>query len=194
MRHQVLDKWKSGLMDKWPAGIQSSIHPFIRFLPCLAALALLAGCAGYTLGPTNGLAAGEKKIQITPFLNHTLEPRLGDAVTTSLRRSIQRDGTFHLATKGDADIVVTGVLTAYTRHELNFVPRDVLTVQDYRVNVTAQITARDVSTGNSTNWTATAYTLVRVGSDLTSAERQAMPVLADELAKNVTGSLVDGSW
>jgi hypothetical protein len=189
-----LDKWIIGWMDKWPTGIHPSNNPFIRLLPCLAALLLLAGCAGYTLGPTNGLAAGEKKIQITPFLNHTLEPRLGDSVTTALRRSIQRDGTYHLATRGDADIIVTGVLTGYKRHELNFEPRDVLTVQDFRVSVTAQITARDIATGNSTNWTTTAYTLVRVGSDLTSSERQAMPVLADELAKNVTGSLVDGSW
>jgi hypothetical protein len=146
------------------------------------------------LGPTNGLAAGEKKIQITPFLNHTLQPRLGDAVTTALRRSIQRDGTYRLATHNDADIVVTGVVTKYDRHELNFEPHDVLTVKDYRVSMTARITARDVATGNTTNWVSTAYTLVRVGSDLTSSERQEMPVLADEMAKNVTGSLVDGSW
>src|SRR5262249_23464300 len=151
------------------------------------------GCAGYTLGPTNGTVAGEKKIQITPFLNHTLEPRLGDDVTTALRRTIQRDGTYHLATRNDADIIVTGVLTHYRRHELNFEPRDVLTVQDFRVSVTAEITARNLATGNSTNWTATAYTLIRVGPDLTSAERQAMPVLADELAKNVADSLVDGA-
>jgi len=157
-------------------------------------MVLLAGCAGYTLGPTNGLAAGDKKIQITPFLNRTLEPRLGDAVTTAVRQSIQRDGTYRLATHGDGDIVVTGVLTHYNRHELNFEPHDVLTVQDYRVSVTAQITMRDVGTGTTTNWTNTAYTLVRVGSDLTSAERQAMPVLAEDLAKSVTDSLVNGSW
>jgi hypothetical protein len=157
-------------------------------------LALVAGCAGYQLGPTNGVIAGDKKIRITPFLNHTLEPRLGDAVTTALRQRIQEDGTYRLSTRGDADILVTGVVTKYVRHELNFEPRDVLTVQDYRVSVTAQITARDLSTGHTTNWTNTAYTLVRVGSDLTSAERQAIPGLADELAKNVTDSLVDGSW
>jgi hypothetical protein len=194
MREQRPDKCIVGLLDKCPRGIHPSINPFIRFFAGIVALSLLAGCAGYTLGPTNGLTAGEKKIQITPFLNHTLQPRLGDTVTTALRRKIQRDGTYHLATRGDADIVVTGVLTGYRRHELNFEPRDVLTVQDYRVGVTAQITARDLASGNSTNWTATAYTLVRVGSDLTSSERQAMPVLADELAKNVTDSLVDGGW
>jgi hypothetical protein len=156
-------------------------------------LSLLAGCA-YTLGPTNGIAAGDKKIQITPFLNHTLEPRLGDAVTTAVRLDIQRDGTYHLATRGDADLVVTGVLTKYNRHELNFNTNDVLTVKDYRVEVTAQITVRDTGTGSTTNWTSTGYTLVRVGSDLTSAERQAMPVLASDLAKSVTDSLVNGSW
>jgi hypothetical protein len=197
MRQYRLDRWIVGLLDKWTAAIRSSINPFIQFpalLAGLAAVSLVAGCGGYTLGPTNGLAAGEKKIQITPFLNHTLQPRLGDAVTTALRRSIQRDGTYRLATHNDAEIVVTGVVTKYDRHELNFEPHDVLTVKDYRVSMTARITARDVATGNTTNWVSTAYTLVRVGSDLTSSERQEMPVLADEMAKNVTGSLVDGSW
>ena len=48
----------------------------------LLSVALLSnGCAGYRLGPTNGLAAGEKSIQIIPFANQTMEPRLGDAVT-----------------------------------------------------------------------------------------------------------------
>jgi hypothetical protein len=183
----------NGAMDTCPKGIQQSVNPFIRVLFFAVVLSMAAGC-GYTVGPTNGLTAGEKKIQITPFLNHTLEPRLGDAVTTALRQNIQRDGTYHLATRGDADIIVTGTITKYDRHELNFEPHDVLTVKDFRVNVEAKITARNVTSGSSTNWTATAYTLVRVGSDLTSSERQAMPDLADQLAKTVTGSLVDGSW
>ncbi len=180
-------------MDNCPTGIQKSTNPFIQMVALVVVATLLAGC-GYTVGPTNGLTAGEKKIQITPFLNHTLEPRLGDAVTTALRQNIQRDGTYRLATRGDADIIVTGTVTKYDRHELNFEPHDVLTVKDFRVNVEAKITARNVTSGVSTNWTATAYTLVRVGSDLTSSERQAMPDLADQLAKSVTGTLVDGSW
>ena len=202
MRGSRPENWIIGMLDKWiqrlrPADnptIHSSNNPFILLLAGMVAVSLLAGCGGYTLGPTNGQVAGDKKIQITPFLNHTLEPRLGDAVTTALRQNIQRDGTYHLATHHDADVVVTGILTKYTRHELNFEPHDVLTVQDYRVSVTAHITARNLSTGSTMTFTNTAYTLVRVGSDLTSSERQAMPVLADELAKNVTDELVDGSW
>jgi len=168
---------------------------FFRLLAGGVALLFVGGCAGYQLGPTNGLAAGEKSIRITPFSNQTFEPRLGDAVTTALRRNLQRDGTYHVATHGDADIVVTGTLTRFNRHELSFVPNDVLTVRDYRVSVTAQVTARDVSTGKTIfDKPVTGYTLVRVGTDLTSAERQAVPLLADDLAKNVTALLVDGSW
>jgi hypothetical protein len=186
--------WIIGAAERRARTIQQSTGPLIRFSALAFALLLVGGCAGYKLGPTNGLSAGDKSIQITPFLNHTLEPRLGDAVTTAVRKNIQRDGTYHLATHHDADIVVTGVLTKYVRHELSFEPHDVLTVRDYRLSVTAQITARNVGTGNTTNWTNTAYTLLRVGPDLTSSERQAMPVLAEQLAKTVTDSLVDGGW
>jgi hypothetical protein len=108
---------------------------------------------------------------------------------------VQNDGTYHLSTHGDADIVVTGVLMRFTRHELSFVPKDVLTVKDYRIFVTAQVTAREVTSGKIIfEKPVTGYTLVRVGSDLASAERQAVPLLADDLAKNVTAMLVDGSW
>jgi hypothetical protein len=188
-----MDKWINGLMDNLPKRIHQSINPSIRVLFFAITLCLATGC-GYTLGPTNGLTAGDKKVRITPFLNHTLEPRLGDELTTALRRNIQRDGTYRLATHGDADIIVTGTISKYDRHELNFEPHDVLIAKDFRVNMEAKITARNVSTGTSTNWTATAYTFVRVGSDLTSSERQALPDLADQLAKTVTDSLVNGSW
>ena len=162
---------------------------------CFLALWLLAGCAGYRLGPTNDLAAGGKTIQLSTFSNQTMEPRLGDDFATALRRNLQQDGTYRLATHGAGDILVTGVLTRYDRHELSFVPKDVLTVSDFRVSVTARVTARDLSSGKIIlDQPVSGYTLIRVGSDLASAERQAMPLLADNLAKNVTALLVDGSW
>jgi hypothetical protein len=161
---------------------------------CLVLL-VLSGCAGYKLGPTNGLEAGAKTIQINPFSNQTLEPRLGDALTASVRRNLQRDGTYRLSTHGEADIIVNGVISGYSRHEMSFVPNDVLTVRDFRLTAVAQVTARDVSTGRIVlDRTVRGYTLLRVGADLTSAERQALPLLADDLAGKVTALLVDGSW
>jgi hypothetical protein len=169
----------------------------MRFLRLLSAgLLLLAsgGCAGYRLGPTNGLAAGQKTVQVSPFANRTLQPHLGDALMTALRNNLQQDGTYRLATHGRPDVIVSGVITRYTRHELSFVPNDVLTVQDYLVSMTAQVTARDAAGKVLFDRPLTGSTLVRVGSDLTSAERQAVPLMAGDLAQRVTALLVDGSW
>ncbi len=163
-------------------------------LPLLA-VSLLTGCAGYQLGPTNGLAAKEKSLQIRPFANLTLQPRLTDTVTEQMRKEFQRDGTFQLATHGDPDIILTGSLTRYQRTEVTFAATDILTVRDYRLILTAQVTARERSTGRVLfDQTVNGYTLIRVGADLTSAERQAMPLLAGDLAKNVTALLVEGKW
>jgi hypothetical protein len=167
----------------------------LRLLSALAALSVLSGCAGYRLGPTNGLQAGSRTVQFKPFTNQTLQPRLGDAVDTALRIDLQRDGTYRLATREDADIVVSGVITRYARHELSLVPTDVLTVQDFRVSMTAHVTARERASGKVLfNSPVTGSALVRVGADLSSGERQALSQIADDFAKKVISLLADGTW
>ncbi len=158
-------------------------------------LLLLSGCAGYHLGPSNGLEAGEKSIQINPFANQTMQPWLTDAVTSQLRKQFQRDGTFQLTTRGEPDIVLSGSIVKYQRDEVTLASQDILTVRDFRLGLTAHVTARERSTGKVLlDQQVTGFTLIRVGSDLTSAERQALPLLAGDLAKNVTSLLADGKW
>jgi hypothetical protein len=71
----------------------------------------------------------------------------------------------------------------------------VLTVQDYRLGLTARVTARERSTGRLLlDEPVSGYTLIRVGSDLASSERQALPLLASDLAKHVTARLTEGAW
>jgi len=159
------------------------------------AVAFLTGCAGYRLGPTNGLAAGEKSVQVVPFVNQTLQPRLTDAVTSQLRKELQRDATYQLASHDDGDIVLSGILTSYQRFEVTLASNDILTVRDFRLSLTARVTARERTTGKAIlDQPVTGYTLMRVGSDLPSAERQALPLLANDLAKNVTALLAEGKW
>lgn len=165
-------------------------------LLCLGVFAFaMAGCAGYHLGPSNGQVAGARSIQINPFSNKTLEPRLVDYVINSLRRNLQQDGTFRLDTAQEGDIIVTGVITSYSRTELSVQPTDVLTALDYQITMTVQITARDRLTGKVIlDRPVTGTTTLRAGNDLTSAERQAIPLLADDFARNATEALVDGTW
>lgn len=165
------------------------------FMICAAAV-LTAGCAGYHLGPVNHMVAGEKSIQVVPFNNQTLQPRLGDAVTQALRELLQTDGTYRLVTREAGDVVVTGVITDYHREGVSYLRSDVTTAESYRVDVTAHVTARDRATGKVLleKNDVKGYTLVQVGTDLADAERQSAPLLAEDLARNITALLTEGSW
>lgn len=164
---------------------------------CIANLAIsivLAGCA-YRVGPTNGMEAGSRSIEIPPFANDTQEARLIDPVTSALRRNIQRDGTFALNTSDDADVIVTGRISGYLREELSVQPTDVVTVRDYRLVIAAHVVARDRSSGETLlDRTVTGQTTIRVGADLVTIERQSIPIAADDLAFNITSLLVDGDF
>lgn len=158
-------------------------------------LLLLCGCAGYKLGPSNGLEAGSRSIQINPPVNQTLEPRLAEEVNHQLRKQIQRDGTYKLRTRGDGDVVVSTTITRYRRLGETFQPRDTLTVRDYRIQLFAFVTAYDrISGRNLVNREFIGRTWVRIGADEVSAERQALPLLAEDLARSITSAIADGEW
>src|SRR6185295_7565767 len=122
-------------------------------LPCHAAMALCAalaftGCAGYKLGPTNGLPAGSRSVQVNLFQNKVLEePRLSEAVANALRKQIQQDATFKLDTQNDGDVIVNGTIGKYDRQGLSYQPQDILTPRDYRITMWALVSARERATG-----------------------------------------------
>ena len=161
----------------------------------LGAALLLTGCAGYKLGPTNGLEAGARTIQINPPVNQTLEPRLAVELNQQLRKQLQRDGTYRLETRGEGDVIVTTTILSYQRFGESFRSSDTLTVRDYRVHLTARVTAYDrVSGKNIVDREIHGRTTVTDNGDQSSAERQALPLLTEDLARNITAALVDGEW
>jgi hypothetical protein len=164
------------------------------FLPALAALAL-AGCASYHLGPVMDETAGDKSVEVLPFNNQTLEPRLGDALTQALRERLQTDATYHLATHGSGDIIVTGVIRQYHRIGLGYSSSDSITPENYRIEVVVHVIAREHDSGKAIlDRDVKGQTLVHIGNDLASAERQALPLISAELARTITEHLTEGSW
>lgn len=141
------------------------------------------------------MSAGSKSVQVTFFQNRTLEPRLTEPLAFALRRALQQEGSYRLNTRGDGDIVLSGVITQFRRSELSFQREDVLTVRDYALSLSARVLAVERSSGRTLlDREVMGRTTIRVGNDLASAERQAIPLLADDLARNVTSLLVDGEW
>jgi hypothetical protein len=160
----------------------------------LAAALLVAGCA-YRLGPTNGTDAGSTSIDVRLFQNHTIEPRLSEPVAQALRRHLQQDGTFKLVTRGDADVLVTGQLIRYERRPVSYQPNDIIRVRDYEVRVTAKVHAIKTGSGATVlEREVFGRSLVQASDDQGSSERQAVPLAAADLARNITALLVDGTW
>jgi hypothetical protein len=167
----------------------------MRLLLMLCMAAILAGCADYTLGPTNGLPAGSRSVEVRSFLNRTREPRITEYLAGALRKQLQQDGSFRLESSGRGDILVTGEIIRFGRTGLSYQTNDVLTPQEYTLELTAHVVAVNVNTGKTTlNKEVSGRTYIRIGNDQSSAERQAIPLLADDLARNAVSLLVDGDW
>lgn len=167
----------------------------VIFQHCLGILLVCLGSCAYRLGPTNGDRAGARSVQVNPFENRTIEPRLVEAVTLALRKQLQQDGTYKLNTHDEGDIIVSGAIVTYERHSLSFQSRDAITPRDYRLKITAQVTARQRGSGKVLLDTRVyGHSDIRIGPDLASAEREALPLVAADLARNTTALLVDGTW
>jgi hypothetical protein len=165
-----------------------------RLLWSMLALAL-AGCAGYKLGPTNGLSAGSRSVAISGFINRTHEPRISDALASSLRRRLQQDGTFRLESADEADILMTGEIVRFDRAALSYQTNDVLTPQEYGLILLVHVTAKERHSGKvDLDRNVQGRTYIRLGADQSSAERQAIPMLTDDLARNAISLLADGAW
>ena len=173
---------------------RNSRRPLLR-LWAAALVVGLCGCAGYRLGPLHPELTSGKTIQVNFFVNKTLEPRLVEAVNRALRKSLQQDGSYKLNTRGEGDVIVNGAVLRYERQGVSFQPNDILTARDYQVTLTVKLTATDRASGKVVvDREVTGRTTVRVGSDLPSADRQALPLLADDFARKATTLLVEGTW
>ncbi len=166
-----------------------------RVILFLVAAVMTAGCASYRIGPVNPAIPAGQSVEVGLFQNATPQPGLTESVNASIRRELQRDGTFELATGDDGDVLLTGSIDAYRRSPVSFQPRDILSVRDFEVELITRIRAADRATGRVLlDRELSGRTTVRLGGDLASAERQALPLLANDLAKKTVALLAEGAW
>tara|TARA_B000000475_G_scaffold65301_1_gene52294 strand:- start:1214 stop:1735 length:522 start_codon:yes stop_codon:yes gene_type:complete len=170
-----------------------------RFSSCyvlfFSLLVLASGCSNYRLGVVKPLIPAGYSIQVGLFQNTTIHPGLSESVNASIRRELQRDGTFELANSNNCDLQLTGRITSYQRSPVSFRPKDTLSVRDFIVELSTQVIASEKSSGKLlVDRVITSRTTVRLGDDLASAERQALPLLSSDLAKRIVALLAEGEW
>ncbi len=152
---------------------------------------LTGGCAGYHLGPTQSLPY--RSVAVPMFKNKTLKPQLEAQVTNAIIKRFQTDGTLRVESANDADIIITGQITKFYRHELRTIQTDLNAPREYRITIEALIEARVRGTGELVFEPSLiiGHADTFIGTDLQSADAQALPLIADDLAKRVVPLLAE---
>ena len=163
-------------------------------IPSLLLAILVGGCAGYQLGPaTPAHLRNVKSIAVPTFVNTTLVPRIEVLVTSTVIKQFQEDGTFRIATEDQADAILKGEIVAVNRAPTRSLRGNVLSTTEFNLSLSVRYTlvGRDGRViGNPGG--AGGSTSFFVGSDVSTDERQALPLAAEELAKHLVSQLSEG--
>jgi len=165
----------------------------IRAVPLVLLSGLLFGCAGYHIGPVTKTSF--HSIAVPMFRNETLIPQLEAQISNAVIQRLQQDGSLRIESQPRADAILTGTVISYARTPLRVARTDVTVPEEFMISITVRVEARDRRTGEtvlrSTDVEGKAD--VFIGEDQQSAEFQALPLVADDIAKRVANLLVE-SW
>ena len=147
------------------------------------ALALLAGCCGYS---THSLLPSHlKTVAVPPATNTTTQPGLAEALTDSLTAAFTSDRTLHVTNTEAADLVVTTTVSSYNRTASSYTGDQA--VSAYELSVSAQVDARD-QTRNEQFYKGVASARVTYDPNAKTEEQaaaEAIKKLASEIVRQV---------
>jgi hypothetical protein len=156
--------------------------------------ALLAGCAGYHIGPVKPRILGDVKTVAVPMVaNKTLVPRIEALVTDAIIKQIQQDGTYEVAPAGRADVVLQGSIKEIRRNSRRSVRQNILATKEFETQIFLEYTLVRRDTGQKVSkGTAVGVTSYFVGGDLQQQEYQALPLAAEDAAVRLTSQISEG--
>jgi hypothetical protein len=135
---------------------------------------------------------GVHSLAVPIFDNKSFEPQIQSLVTSSFIKQLQSDGTYPITGEDQADAIVIGTITEVTRTQTKAVVGDVLASAEFQLTLKVHIT---VVRGNGEalggkDFSGQSYYFV--GEDLPTQEHQAIPIAAEDCAKQVTTYLTEG--
>jgi len=164
----------------------------IRLTIVLGFLAtIFSSCAGYSIqGKLKPRALqGVKRIHIPLFENDTLMPRADVMATNSMTDAISLDGTYKLASSGDADAILRGKLQSIRYNQVRATRLDTLRAEEMQNVVTLKwelIDARNplriIATGR-----ATGNSRFAIDANQQTARNNALPDAMQRACKQIIG-------
>jgi hypothetical protein len=162
--------------------------------PFIAVSLLLTGCLGYHVGPVKpSVLRDVHAIAVPTFENKTLLPRIEVLITDSVIKQLQQDGTYRIANENNADAILKAEISEISRTPARSLRGNVLATTEFNL---AMHVKYKLETASGTMLMPSAEvvgtTSFFVQSDVTSDERQALPLAAEELAIHLVTQLSEG--
>lgn len=152
------------------------------------------GCLGYHIGSVKpGYLTDVHTIAVPTFKNETLLPRVEVLVTGTVIKQLQQDGTFRIGNEQNADAILQGEISRISRSPARSVRGNVLATTEFNLvmRVRYKLVGRDGKALGPPG-EAVGTTSFFVGSDVTTDERQALPLATEELATRLVSQLSEG--
>ncbi len=160
----------------------------------VAVLFLLTGCLGYHVGPVKPNALRDIHVIAVPvFENKTLLPRIEVLITDSVIKQLQQDGTYKVANENNSDAILKAEITELDRTPARSVLGNVLATTEFNLTMHVKYKLETASGTLLMPWAeVVGTTSFFVGTDVTTDERQALPLAAEELASHLVTQLSEG--
>lgn len=164
----------------------------LRAAGAALAAGILAGC-GTSYSWRSGVPEGKRTVTVPTFANETDVTELGAVAARQLLREIQREGTFRIASDGDAALEVQGVVKKLSTGAGIYDRRTGMRYYGFTLRAVAEISvvdkARRAVVVDSKLYVAEAP--VTSSQDLMTSKRDASGRLMDDLARQVVDDLLE---
>ena len=163
---------------------------FAAALACL----FLIGCLGYHIGPVKPYYLRDvHSIAVPTFKNHTLVPHIEVLVTDTVIKQLQQDGTFQIASGENADATLTADVFRINRAPARSVRGNILRTTEFNLGLIVKYTligrdGKPLAPQEQVSGTTSFF----VSTDVTTDERQALPLATEDLATRLVAQLSEG--
>jgi hypothetical protein len=169
---------------------------------CLA----LSGCLGYHIGPVKPYYLRDvHTIAVPTFKNRTLVPRIEVLVTDTVIKQLQQDGTFQIASGDNADATLSGEVYRIVRLPARSVSGNVLATSEFALTLSVkysligkngeQLAPPNEAVGTTSFFVSTTNNVTsteNITGDVTTDERQALPLATEDLATRLVSQISEG--
>jgi len=170
-------------------------------LACLG----LSGCLGYHIGPAKpNYLRDIHTLAIPTFENKTLIPRVEVLVTDTVIKQFQQDGTYRITSGEKADATLKGEIIRVSRSPARSVRGNVLATAEFNlalrvkyrlVGPDGKVLGQPQEVVGTTSFFVSSIVTPdnqQMLGDVTTDERQALPLATEELANHLVTQLSEG--